>query len=495
MLMLIYINMSTVDVAYSDYIRLINSYLPDVANPKALLRADILTCIPIMFLERFINVNLFSYSIMFDRVIGVFGLFLINIFIARYIFDDGAYGENIDERESFKLKLGYFILSSMIIFSLSNWELILNGSGFAHFLCMAFYIYSFIQLDNIYKIFQIDNFELTHKTVLKKTIFNFLTSYTTCSLLFAGPYGMVPFICVIIFLLAIKFLTTLKSMKDIKLLSASGERNSKLIAKNSIVDKTLIICAIMPFICFMLYVISNHFAVYEYSDASSVSLFSILGSTFPIKFILKAFASFIFGVESFALINISEFLNKKIIYAFGAFVIFLYCYCTYLNIKYKIYKHTLFPMLLMLWSLGNVGIIFLSRYIFLNPDYGASSRYYLQYMLGVLGFILTFYHCIKTNNVNDDKNSRTSIVIVLAIAVILVLNITTLKYETEKSVYRKENYVKMKEAAQSLDSYTDEELTKIFEYRKGGKYIRDAFDILRENNLNIFTKKSNLIVN
>ena len=116
-------------------------------------------------------------------------------------------------------------------------------------------------------------------------------------------------------------------------------------------------------------------------------------------------------------------------------------------------------------------------------------------MLGVIGFSLTFYHCIKINNVNDSKNSRASTIIVLAIAVILVLNITTLKYEMEKSVYRKENYVKMKEAALSLDSYTDEELTKIFEYRKGGKYIRDAFDILKENNLNIFIKKSNLIVN
>ena len=48
---LFYINLSTVDVAYSDYIRLINSYLPNVSDVKNLLRADILTCISITFLS------------------------------------------------------------------------------------------------------------------------------------------------------------------------------------------------------------------------------------------------------------------------------------------------------------------------------------------------------------------------------------------------------------------------------------------------------------
>ena len=495
-LILYYINISSVDVAYSDYIRLINSYLPNVSDPKALLRADILTCIPIAFLSRFINVSLFSYSTLFDRVVGTIGLFLINIFIGRYIFSEKNEISIGDNKKSFFVSLVYFIICSFIVFSLLNWEMILNGTGYAHFLAIGLFIYSFTLLDDIYNIFQIDNFETTHSNVLKKNIFKFLVSYTVSSILLAGPYGMIPFVCVILFLLAIKFFTTIKSMSDLKKLVKGEDKNRKLIAKNSIVDKTLIICAIMPFICLMLYIISNHFAVYEYSGASDVGLFSVIFSSFPVKFILKSFASFIFGVESFGIINISEFLNNKIIYLIGAFVIFLYIYCTYLNVKYEIYKKTLFPMLLMIWSLGNVAIVFLSRYIFLNPNYGASSRYYLQYMVGVLGFILTFYQVSLINIQNKtSKLTITKVVIGASIVVILLSNAICLKDELTKSIYRKENYVKMKEAALDLDSYSDEELVKIFEYRKGAQYIKDAFKILKDNNLNIFKKENLEVIN
>ena len=42
-----YIKNATCDVVYSDYIRLVNSYLPDVCDPKKFFVADVLTRIPI----------------------------------------------------------------------------------------------------------------------------------------------------------------------------------------------------------------------------------------------------------------------------------------------------------------------------------------------------------------------------------------------------------------------------------------------------------------
>ena len=41
-----YIKNATCDVVYSDYIRLVNSYLPDVCDPKKFFVADVLTRIP-----------------------------------------------------------------------------------------------------------------------------------------------------------------------------------------------------------------------------------------------------------------------------------------------------------------------------------------------------------------------------------------------------------------------------------------------------------------
>ena len=55
-----YIFHASDNVAYSDYIRLINSYLPDVTNPAKFFVPDILTRVPITYLGRIINVKLFG---------------------------------------------------------------------------------------------------------------------------------------------------------------------------------------------------------------------------------------------------------------------------------------------------------------------------------------------------------------------------------------------------------------------------------------------------
>ena len=68
---LYYLNIATIDMIYCDYIRLINSYLPDVWNPEKFFVADLLTRMPISYLGRAINVTLFDYSVTFDRLLGV----------------------------------------------------------------------------------------------------------------------------------------------------------------------------------------------------------------------------------------------------------------------------------------------------------------------------------------------------------------------------------------------------------------------------------------
>ena len=70
---LAYLKRSAIDMVYSDYIRLINSYLPDVWNPDKFFVADLLTRIPVNFLERGLNVMIFGYSVTVDRVMGVLG--------------------------------------------------------------------------------------------------------------------------------------------------------------------------------------------------------------------------------------------------------------------------------------------------------------------------------------------------------------------------------------------------------------------------------------
>ena len=57
-----YIFHASDNVAYSDYIRLINSYLPDVWNPAKFWVPDLLTRVPVNYLARIINTTFFHYS-------------------------------------------------------------------------------------------------------------------------------------------------------------------------------------------------------------------------------------------------------------------------------------------------------------------------------------------------------------------------------------------------------------------------------------------------
>ncbi len=63
-----YIRTASSNVAFSDYIRLINSYLPDVGNPAKFFVPDILTRVPVTYLGRIVNVKLFQYNTFFDTI-------------------------------------------------------------------------------------------------------------------------------------------------------------------------------------------------------------------------------------------------------------------------------------------------------------------------------------------------------------------------------------------------------------------------------------------
>ena len=81
---LYYLKIATTDLAYTDYMRLIVSYLPDVGNPAKFFVPDVLTRVPITYLGRIINVALFHYSPAFDMVLGVLSHGLSALAIAAY---------------------------------------------------------------------------------------------------------------------------------------------------------------------------------------------------------------------------------------------------------------------------------------------------------------------------------------------------------------------------------------------------------------------------
>ena len=125
-------------MVYSDYIRLINSYLPDVWNPDKFFVADLLTRIPVNFLERGLNVMIFGYSVTVDRIMGILGFGLSALVIGRY------------SRKK-ELCPVWYAAMMIVMFSLNKWEMLYNGTGWAHFLAFGLFFWNYALLDQVYE--------------------------------------------------------------------------------------------------------------------------------------------------------------------------------------------------------------------------------------------------------------------------------------------------------------------------------------------------------
>ena len=132
-----YIRSATTGIVYTDYIRLVNVYLPNVFSLEPYMHADVLTRIPINYIERILNVLLAGYSTTFDMILGATALSISGLLITTY-----AAKNNLSV-----IAIGVL---AFIWFSLNQWEMLTNGTGWVHFFAFACFIYTYILFDRIY---------------------------------------------------------------------------------------------------------------------------------------------------------------------------------------------------------------------------------------------------------------------------------------------------------------------------------------------------------
>ena len=473
---LFYVLLSTTDVLYSDYIRLVNSYLGKPFQIGDLLQKDILTRIPLTYFFREINRYSFGYTLIFDRVLGVLGLFLASKPLLLFM-------------RNKQLPFSQQLLFLLLFYSLNKWEMLLNGSGYIHFLAFsAFYDY-FYALDQAFS---------------KKSSLLVLSLYPPFILLVAGPYCLAVFLsCFAMFF----FLALGKKLWDMK---------------------GTILLLISNGLCLFLYLLSNHYAVYEYAGAESISLREVLQNhlLFVVKFIFYGFSSMLVSGENLEKLLRDGAIQGKGVVLLGAFVLFFYMFMTLLylwrffasskNSGTKTFatknkeafssqqrqmaeqKQTdknaltgenvgesfyfgLLPGLLLLHGLASHALVFLTRYMFLKESYAFQSRYALQYQSALLGAFLLLFLWKNENRTSLGQKSRTSqgrLVFCLLISGIFLLGtLWTDSSEWGKAMYRREHYERMWMYSHDLSAYSDEELEDVFEYHHGGERIRKAFAI------------------
>lgn len=445
---LCYLHIAAIDMVYSDYIRLINAYLPDVWNPEKFFVGDLLTRIPANYLERIINVTFFGYSVTFDRVLGVFGFGLSAAAVGMYC-------------RKKEIGAGWYLVIMAVMFSLNKWEMLYNGTGWAHFAAFACFFYNYIVLDRVYG-GDAKKGDFVRLAVLPIAI----------TLGIAGPYCAV---YIMTLLLSYGFIFVKDCLIERKRAGVFGRKEFVI----------LLTCAILPLLA---YICSNSQAVYEHAGAVEGSL---LGTFFQepkffLKFLLKAFASIVFGVE-FISRRMAE-LPNLFLYVLGAAVFGAYVLALFMNFYYGIYKTTLMPLMFLAGGGMNHLIVLVSRWIFMKDTYGMSSRYALQYQVGVIGILLTFALVYKKRqNAEAKKNVFVHGLALLLAAMFLAGNLLTTVEEFNHGKHRKNYNMEVKEILLNFENEEEETLKTKLEYHKPG--TKEALRILKENGWNIFKQE------
>lgn len=468
---LLYLHTAAIDMVYSDYIRLINSYLPDIWDPKKFFVPDLLTRIPVNYLERAINVTFFGYSVTFDRVLSVLCFGASACIIAGYSYQK-------------KISFVWYAVIMAVMFSLNKWEMLYNGTGWAHFLAFACFYYNYRLLDKVYGNEYgaragamtgagstadaerrtgagsgTDTKRRTGAGVRSRVLLFILPPIITLGV--AGPYCAIYTVTLV---LAYLFLLLKKRVWN---------RCGLILA---------LFDAVIPF---LIYLWSNSQAVYEYSGAAGGSLTQNLlkEPVFFIKFLLKSFASMVFGVEL-----IDRHLTGipgKVWCLLGLLVILAYFMALWLNFSSGLAERTILPLMLLAGGGMNHLMVLVSRWIFMPNDcYGMSSRYALQYQIGIIGILLTFALVWQEE---PHRKIRWKAVMALTASVFLAGNLLTTAEEFSFGRHRKSHNLEVKQILMNFEQESEETLKAALEYRKPG--TREALTILKENGWNIFREK------
>lgn len=530
-----YIHAASCDVIYSDYIRLIDAYLPDVGNLKKLLTPDVLTRIPASFLQRLLNVRLFSFSVTFDRLCGIFGLFLCGTALARYA----------SER-----RMGFCVYLSVtaLLFSLNKWEILLNGTAWAHVVSFGLFFWNYVLLDRIAQGTDpgfCPQQETAPQIIPPQTGFRLkealqfqnglrrrallLCAFPFFLLLFAGEYigaysGTM--------LLCYGFLMIQEKnggeKRRTKWRSREGRAEAGGAGKARSTGCSRFSLYLAGFLCTLaalfLYLLSRHFAVWEHAGATELSFFEAVPAEpwFLPRFFLKTFAGAVLGQETIASLLERGILGDGGVLLLGFLVLLSYLLAFLLYWKERLYQKSIFPLLLLLSGMANHVLVTASRWIFLREDYALSSRYGAQFMVGLIGILLTFGLWLRERkrdsygleeflqgsvqigqekaaveqrklqgrsegNRENPWNVRICKGILMGFCILFLAgNCYTTLEEIRKAPYREQNYEELSLTVRDYQSVPEELLRTRLEWNKSSETMYRALDILRENRLNVF---------
>ncbi|MCR5370792.1 MAG: hypothetical protein K6E83_08805 [Clostridium sp.] len=441
-----YLSRAAINLCYTDYIRLVNSYLPDVTNPAKFLVPDILTRCPVTYLFRIINVKLLRYNTWFDMILGVISMGL------------GAFALGLYARRR-EMNPVYFLLLMAVYYSLHQWEMLTNGTGWVCYLAVSGFFWHFAVLD--YAAWD----GASHR---RDRLLLYLLPFPVI-LAAAGQYCAS--YAAILFFAYVMLLARDRGMRRRTLVWAFG--------------------LIFAMTAFGLYLWSNSYAVYEHRETTELTLMAAWKTDFlfPARFLVKSFASDLVGIGPLLSWEGHGAAGEAAVYGTGILAIALYLWAMVKILRTRMWEDTVLPILLVLSGGLNHLLVLAARWIFLDDGYGMSSRYALQYRMGILGILLVFAAAESARDEAGIRFSRPRRVLevacmALACCAVLAGTLYTDREEIRTAPYRKAMMEEAKNIALHWEEASDEDLKLYLQHDP--EQVRKAMKILEDNRLNVF---------
>jgi len=444
-------------VIYSDYIRIVDAYLPDVSNLRAMLTPDILTRIPACFFQRIVNVKSFDYSVMFDRICTVAGIALMAGTVAHFCMRN-------------RVPMWAGVCSMAVLFSLTKWEILMNGTCWPHMAAIGLFFVNYEVFDEIWQ------GEADGLTELIAGVM------PLAWLLFAGEY-------------IASYAVTMILLSGFGALTGGAV---KVVGRK--VQQVFIRILVMTVLALALYMLSRSYAVWEHAGSTDMTIWQLIGyaPSFLIKFFAKSFTGAVIGQETIANAFGGSGIPNAVVLILGLFMIIAYLTALVVYFFAGMNEKTVFPLCLLISGFINHGLITVARWIFLNENYGLSSRYAGQFMVGLIGLILIAGLYKKPKNYTRRRATEnfrrwTRAILIAATVLTVAGNVWTTADELKKMPYRRANYEAMEEMVLEYEKYSEEELAQALEWHKDTSTMMNALKIIKDNRLNVFSKRESII--
>ena len=178
---------------------------------------------------------------------------------------------------------------------------------------------------------------------------------------------------------------------------------------------------------------------------------------YMIRFFVKSFASMAVGGECAQ----AAFSSDLPYLVLGALVMAGYGLAFWFQFQYRLWEESIFPLLLTGSGFLNHLLVWYSRWVFMNEEYGMSSRYALQFQVGILGILLTFSLAWRRlparqagGAVPKAKAGARAIMAAIVVALLAGNGYTTIE-EIKKAPLRKEACMRRAQIALDFENRTD----------------------------------------